>query len=151
MVIKPHLIDLDLRGNKLRGNIQTWETNLGKLTKLEWLSLYNNALTGDISTLLSHSLVHCPELTGLGLHWNQLHGNLQVWELNDMKKLAKLYDLHLHGQSGEVGDSTMGVGGGRNNLSMEILRTMNVYNKGESKYGNLFYYNGNFVFNWLKK
>ena len=81
-----HLETLRLHKNKLQGNIERLERNLAKLTNLQVLRLHHNGFTGDITSLLSESLIHCQQLRYLYLSDNGLNGNLAEWKLEDMMK-----------------------------------------------------------------
>eukprot|EP00543_Licmophora_paradoxa_P010206 CAMPEP_0202475322 /NCGR_PEP_ID=MMETSP1360-20130828/92838_1 /ASSEMBLY_ACC=CAM_ASM_000848 /TAXON_ID=515479 /ORGANISM="Licmophora paradoxa, Strain CCMP2313" /LENGTH=505 /DNA_ID=CAMNT_0049102475 /DNA_START=33 /DNA_END=1550 /DNA_ORIENTATION=+ len=77
------LTSLDLFNNALTGSIPT---ELGMLTKLSWLFLHNNALTGSLPTQLGMLI----QLNSLSLYSNELRGHIPT-ELGMLQQLSFLH------------------------------------------------------------
>ena len=96
------LTTLHLHGNKLTGGIpagtdsQNNPTGLAKLTKLRFLRLGNNQLSGEIPPELGD----LPDLRWLLAHRNQLSGEIPA-ELGNLTKLQYLY-LHVNRLTGSI-------------------------------------------------
>jgi len=80
----PHLEDLHMASNFLKGSIPS---SLGKLTKLKTLMLENNELTGTIPA----TLAALTELEGLWMEKNYLRGTIPPEVTGHWAKLQKMY------------------------------------------------------------
>eukprot|EP00588_Corethron_pennatum_P002169 CAMPEP_0194284838 /NCGR_PEP_ID=MMETSP0169-20130528/28673_1 /TAXON_ID=218684 /ORGANISM="Corethron pennatum, Strain L29A3" /LENGTH=678 /DNA_ID=CAMNT_0039030777 /DNA_START=105 /DNA_END=2141 /DNA_ORIENTATION=- len=99
----PHLEDLHMASNSLKGSIPS---SLGNLTKLKTLMLENNELTGTIPA----ELAALTELEGLWMEKNHLRGKIPPEVTGHWAKLQRIYldGNHLTGSIPEnVGNMAM--------------------------------------------
>nr|XP_043628408.1 BRASSINOSTEROID INSENSITIVE 1-associated receptor kinase 1-like isoform X1 [Erigeron canadensis] len=80
-----NVIRVDLGGANLSGQLAP---DLGQLTNLQSLALYNNNITGNIPSELGN----LTRLSSLDLYQNQLDGDIPA-TLGKLQKLRSLYDL----------------------------------------------------------
>jgi Leucine-rich repeat (LRR) protein len=86
------LTNLELSGNKLSGKLLE---NNGKLSKLKYLILLTNSLTGSLPL----SLMNCTNLIQEILRFNFLEGDISTFNFSSLRQLT-VVDLRINYFSG---------------------------------------------------